>query len=650
MLWHRAFRLSLRRIARMAKYRSKKLVKEQTNSSMGFIVYPLLIIAGFIPLVMRYVEFNSNTSQFAWDTLSDLKSDTSTYVKSILFLITCIIILLILAFSLWNNKWKDRVNRLNNKLLVPLGIYALLAIISTIFSKYQYFGIHGMMYHFESIFVLLGYCLIVFYSYVFIKTELQIKTFVSGISKFVAIMGIIGLSQFFNHDFWTSNFGMQLMLPSKYLQDGGEITKTMPDLKVNLSLFNPNYVGLYVGIMIPFFCVLLLLRCNKIIRDSMNYQVDNPIDKKFNKIKLNNLLQGDILEILLFIFILFSMVLSLIGSKSANGYIAISVSAALGIFIALLRTYKKNRKIVLGAVIIIVCIFGLSYNTIREKVIEQMSIYNKPISIEEIETKEDHIAINYKGNKIRVSFDYNKENGNFNIHFLDNNNNVLDSLYDQSTQVLNDSRFNELKFIPTLYNNEIVSIGVMIDGTQWNFTNQIEDGSYYFFNMIGRPDKIITPESALFNGLETFGNGRGYIWSRTIPLLKDNLIIGSGPDTYIIQFPQNDYVGLYNYASNQLIDKPHNMYLQIAVQTGVLSLLALIVFWVSYIIWSIKLYIKADFLDYKVQVGFGSLLAVIGFLVSALMNDSTITVSPVFWVMIGLGIAINYQLVREQQN
>ena len=155
-------------------------------------------------------------------------------------------------------------------------------------------------------------------------------------------------------------------------------------------------------------------------------------------------------------------------------------------------------------------------------------------------------------------------------------------------------------------------------------------------------DKIKTAPHALFSGYEKYASGRGYIWSRTLPLLKDNLILGSGADTFMLEFPQQDYVDLYNYGySGQLMTKPHNLYLQIGVQTGTLSLIAFLVFYAMYFISSVKLYLKSRFKSYYSQVGVAILVATVSYMVLGFANDSSITVAPVFWALIGLGISVN---------
>ena len=69
------------------------------------------------------------------------------------------------------------------------------------------------------------------------------------------------------------------------------------------------------------------------------------------------------------------------------------------------------------------------------------------------------------------------------------------------------------------------------------------------------------------------------MWVNTIPLLKNTFICGHGAGTFSFYFPQNDYVGLANThgSSRFVIDKPHNMYLQTAVEEGCIALAAVVI-------------------------------------------------------------------------
>ncbi len=145
-----------------------------------------------------------------------------------------------------------------------------------------------------------------------------------------------------------------------------------------------------------------------------------------------------------------------------------------------------------------------------------------------------------------------------------------------------------------------------------------------------------------------FGSGRGYIWSRTLPMLQDTIFLGHGADTYTIYFPHHDYAGKFsaNWQINRIVDKPHNMYMGMAVGTGMISLLALLALWGMYIVQSFKLYFNAKYedSDFNTYAGAGIFLGICGFLVAGLVNDSSVSVMPMFYGLLGTGIAINRML------
>ena len=91
------------------------------------------------------------------------------------------------------------------------------------------------------------------------------------------------------------------------------------------------------------------------------------------------------------------------------------------------------------------------------------------------------------------------------------------------------------------------------------------------------------------------------------------------------------------------------MYLGAAVNTGVLSMLALIAVYGIYLIESFKLYRKHQFVGYKDYIGMGIFIAVAGFMVSALVNDSTVQMMPVVYVLLGMGLAINKMIKQEKK-
>jgi hypothetical protein len=61
-------------------------------------------------------------------------------------------------------------------------------------------------------------------------------------------------------------------------------------------------------------------------------------------------------------------------------------------------------------------------------------------------------------------------------------------------------------------------------------------------------------------------------------------------------------------------------------------------------------YFKNNFNNYYSIVGVAILSGTLGYMISGITNDSSITVAPVFWVLIGLGLATNSLAKKFLQN
>jgi hypothetical protein len=178
----------------------------------------------------------------------------------------------------------------------------------------------------------------------------------------------------------------------------------------------------------------------------------------------------------------------------------------------------------------------------------------------------------------------------------------------------------------------------------------IDGGKFTLVNYIGDPVPLKPIASWGFPGREQLlGSSRGYIWSRAIPLLKDTLFLGHGPDTFALYFPQYDLKGkLFAYGTSWIVvDKPHDFYLQTAINTGVLSLIALLMLFLWYWLSSFRLYFRHSLDTLSARIGTGILVAVTGYLCAAFFNDSLVSVAPVFWILLGMGFAAN-RIVKKQ--
>lgn len=130
---------------------------------------------------------------------------------------------------------------------------------------------------------------------------------------------------------------------------------------------------------------------------------------------------------------------------------------------------------------------------------------------------------------------------------------------------------------------------------------------------------------------QTFNN-RVYMWRRTLPLLS---FFGKGPASLVVDFPNWDSSGnsSVGWAWNNIVDRPHNIYLQVWENTGFFSLVCFL-FLPTYLV------IKSNNLSYS--------LAVIGYFVCAIFTDSTICVAPLYWIILGCGYRC-YENTKQNQ-
>jgi hypothetical protein len=83
------------------------------------------------------------------------------------------------------------------------------------------------------------------------------------------------------------------------------------------------------------------------------------------------------------------------------------------------------------------------------------------------------------------------------------------------------------------------------------------------------------------------------------------------------------------------------MYLQIGINNGVLSLVSLLAIFIMYTVDSFRVYFKRDINSFMEYIGVGAFTGVMGYLAAGMFNDQIISVAPLFYVMLGLGLAVN---------
>ncbi|MBQ3600022.1 MAG: O-antigen ligase family protein [Lachnospiraceae bacterium] len=582
--------------------------------------YFLLLVGAvltILPLIVRATKYDPKLSGFDWFSATTEILDVFLIHKYWVFIIIIASMVLCLGMSYFNGKRKFNFE----PIFIPLGIYFITCLLSTIFSEYSSFGWNGIYEQFESVFCLAGYCVLVYFVYTYVRGQRDIHTLINFLAYGALIIGLLGTFQGMKMDLFRSDFGKNLLasakVPAQMLDFSFEEGRTYA------TLYNPNYVGVYATLVVPIFTVLVI----------------------YTKKMWDRVLYG---------LVVLTTLISMFAAQFKAGIVSLAMVGVI-ILVLLRKTIIKKWFITIPVVIGIIGVFilvdtvnGHNYSKNIANAFKIEKLQEKALSA--IETKENNIEIVYNNQKYYFSAtDVVNEDGtiSYSDHKVVKEDGSEVEVYlaeDQSRFLLRDENLQTF----SIYNASSVNGFVInIEGKDWCFIKR-EDG-YKYYNRYGKEAVIETAETALFDGYEDLASKRGFIWGRTIPLLKNYLLLGSGADTFSIVFPQHDYVALYNNGyEGQLISKPHCLYLQVAVQTGVLSLLALLVFYGMYFVQCIRLYSKGTFDNYLSVVGVSVFVGTIGYMVSSITNDSSITVAPVFWAIMGIGVTVNAMVKSER--
>jgi O-antigen ligase len=550
----------------------------------------------------------------------------------------------------------------------PLIAYGFLTIISAAFARYSNLAFYGNPMRHTGLWTQLCYLVVAFLFIQMVRKTKDLKYIVTPLLISAALLSLIGVLQFFGVDYFNSSFKDNYLM-NETVFELAPLVKNAKRTSVVSAIFstfgNSNFVGSYMSMLFPLTLVILLGLSSRI---------------KFLILPLN---------VLLF--------MNLVGSRSR--------ASLLAAFIAIAVSLVFMRKIILMRIKLIGLIllaYALSFFAMEAYSIKGpyrlldtfwqrrfITSANPYANFDDLEIKKRNAKVVFGGKPVILKL--SKDN---NLEFFDADNNRIPFRWVAVTKfgLPIEPHESDFEVDPNADSNVINAVNAKI-----KIENDIEDtktpavyrdlkepeimqvffkpgllASYkiFFFpqgNVIqidrGGP-KIyleattegfnllnyhwqrvshIKAESIGFKGREMFASGRGYIWSRSLPLLKKVLLIGFGPDTFMAHFPNKDYLGKLKYwgTMNYLFEKPHNLYLQIAFNSGLIALLAFATLLIAYFKQSFSIYLSCQLTDYSMLAGAGITVAILGYLVSGMFYDSVIMVAPVFWGLLGLGIATN---------
>jgi len=648
---------------------------------VGFQMIPAALFTAVVILIVRQYTYFRDMSQYYWsaETGQDPLVEFFSHYKVVLIEFATVLAILVLLYRVITQQFA--VKRSN--LYIPMGIYVVFTFASFLFSSDREVAWNGWNDRFEGTVAILCYMLLLFYIINTVNSERNIKWIVYPLAGTTVLLSALGISQATGNDFFQTTFGQKLIVPNVKYNDGmyawekidqaaaqGDkfLKFTFQNNEIYQTVYNINYVSFYLTLLLPIFGMLLI----------------------YEKKLIKKILWGVLFALVMF---------NLFGSASSGGYLGVFFVLVLAVIVLRKKIIKWWKPVVCilaitvitgAASIGVVSKFGgvywyeellhatfqsvgSEYNMSQNKIDELPSTTGDNVIDEEAAADPEEPVptqpgdsgsrIDYfitEGNTLTLSLDkINTLKMSMSpvgeLKFTDGAGNELQSKQDPETNFINidDERYGVIDIVPTKdeEENEFVVLQLRGEDQRWPFMLMGEEKDQLAYrNDLGKPVNLVNVPHIGFQNNLGFGSGRGYIWSRSFPMFKNTILVGHGPDTYCIYFPHKDYIGKYNagWNINMIVDKPHNMFIHSIIGNGMIATLGLIVLFVMYLIQSIKLYWREEYDSYAAFVGAGILFGITGFLVSGIVDDSSVSTMPMFYGLLGTGIAINIMIKHRR--
>jgi len=551
---------------------------------------------------------------------------------------------------------------LKSPVVIASGVFLLMVILSTLFTSYRHTSWHGTVDRGEGLWILFAYFVIFFTAMFYLRKAKHAKLLMYGLAFSSIIMGLIGLSQFIERDFFSSAFGQWFLrlgvpqdLRAEVINTGGIDTRFIFSYG---TLYNPNTFGKYTAMIAPIMLALAFAFDEKGWKGLCG--------------RIAFLLAGGL------------MLVGVFGSRSLGGFVAAGATVGIVIVTFVCRffyqMYKRRkedaaepdsirRPWVSWAVGIsvagVVAISLLFVPIINERLSLVISRFDEALRGERLPLDDlvfDGNRFTYvRGGQEQFTLvlegEWEDSDGpNIGLPPGD----VL-RMYDANSHPIppanrippfQDEIHYTYDFVVPGFGNLRIPVfpseGIVFQNIQMFL---IEDRIYALAaNVTDVIDMHERVPSVGFGGREHWGSNRGFIVSRTLPLLPSRTIIGSGPDTFTLVFPQHDIIPKMLLFGNPhvQVDKAHNVYLQTWVTTGGISALAQIFLFSFYLFLAFMQIVRSDIKEGKFLFGLqvGLFAGISAFAVGALSTDSTIGSSGVFYVLLGLGYGAVFLVKR----
>lgn len=589
----------------------------------------LFICAGIIPFIVKMIDVPTRLSEYGTVRSARVIRDAFSYYKMTILIILGVILAI---YSVMDAHIDDLKKSIKKPVFFLPAAFIGLSLLSALLSHNKDVAFYGATERYEGFWVWAVYILLFVSTFTYIKNKTPLYIVLGGLACGAILTGTVGALQFLGKDPYETELFTKLIM-GEYYEEGK--TLGIRFTSVFSTLYNPNCVGIYTGMLCPFF---LLTGAFAPVKSWYKYAL---------------IAVGALLFVNLF------------GCESLGGFIGLAAGLAFSLLIAVIYFAKSSEKakMIAPAAIVVCFLSALAFimtggskiaqkiDVIRTAVSDPEYIEN-PFFFEDLKLEDNTAYIKIKTGTILIP----DNNGEWSVKFIPEGESEPYDIEAKPVTAKKDIYLSSYSCdIPGLIESGVNVVGDGViefaggDGktSSTSFYFKLDGAAMTVLDMFGNTVDINKEYKSIgFKGLERLGSNRGYIWSRSIPLIANNIIVGAGPDCYVFEFPQQDIISKLNYLGNPniIIDKPHNFYLQIAINSGLISLVVLLALFMMYIINTLKAVFVTDDGYFMLGLRLGALAGVIGYLAAVTTTDSVVSVSPVFWILLGLGFAVNKKL------
>lgn len=557
----------------------KNHFKDNTNLK-NIIFYIFAVVIFFVPLIVKLKVFSVPDYVTKYYP-AEKTFDFFTYYKAMLLITGTTVIFPLVVY--YRHKIGNKIKfDLVAKLHMAFGVSILL---SALLSSYKQVAFFGFFNKNEGAFTWWAYLLLSYSIYLFVESKDEIIKFVKVIVASTTTISIIGLFQFIGFDYIKFDWIQRLIYGPYYAQiKQSGVTMMFSDKTVYSTVANPNYIGSVMVLAIPLILYLFM--------ESKNRQ--------------EKLIAGGLAFLHLFI---------LVASKSTAGLLAVGVTMVIYGLYHMIQ--HKSYKLMTACFLGIVSVLGLL--AFSGALDEQMMKIKEQTSFNQVSVN-PFKNMRFEGTKLLVTDDSGDGIAvNHNSQLLwveDDEGKIIGRIADEKGWLYTGEKW--LVNYQSSTNTVAVYYHDTVNEKYYSRKMHIIPEGYTIFG-----DKLVNEKLEVkkvsFIKNESFLSGRGYIWNRTIPIIADRALYGYGADTFILLFPQNDIKD--KEISNQLTDKPHNIYMQIGINFGILGLF-------------LYLCILASVLKEKKNILIK--LTLLACIIVGISNDNTVFTGVLLFTLIGL--------------